>query len=133
MSEISNDIDGRELEPLSLTTDPVRVLRFGAVTHNAHRIHYDDAYPRTEGLSGPVVMAQLQGALFHRAAATFAGPTGRVMSLSWQNRAPAYVGATLVVTGMVTESTHGTAILTMNEHSDDGALCATGRAIVSIH
>lgn len=55
---------GTPIESVTLVCDPIRILRFGASTHNSHRIHYDASYAQTEGLSAPVVMAQLQGTLF---------------------------------------------------------------------
>lgn len=113
-----------------LQTDPVRVLRFGAATHNAHRIHYDTAHARSEGLADPVVMAQLHGSLFFRAAARFAGDPEAVVSIGWQNRAPAYVGCTLTVTGTVHAVENGKAVLALEERSDDGTLCAAGNAVV---
>lgn len=92
---------GQQVPPVGLTPDEVTLLRFGAVTRNAHRIHYDSAFARSEGLAGPVIMAQLHGCLLYRAAAGFAGEGGQVRQLGWQNRAPATAGDRLVVTGTV--------------------------------
>ncbi len=92
---------GQPVPTVELTPDEVTLLRFGAVTRNTHRIHYDTAFARSEGLAGPVVMAQLHGCLFHRAATGFAGEGGRVREVAWQNRAPAHPGDRLVVTGTV--------------------------------
>jgi len=120
-----------DLDPVVLECDPVRILRFGAATHNAHRIHYDDAYPGTEGLEGPVVMAQLVGTLFHRAAASVAGRTGRVSNVRWQNRAPAYVGAVVTVTGRAgAPGDDGTIVIELEARTDTGVLCAVGGAVV---
>ncbi|HEV7980799.1 hypothetical protein [Amycolatopsis sp.] len=114
-----------------LQTDPVRVLRFGAATHNAHRIHYDTAYANTEGLTDRVVMAQLHGALFFRAAARFAGSADGVLGVGWRNRAPAYVGCVLTVTGSVRAMHSDRIELELVEHSDDGTVCAVGEAVVA--
>ncbi|EME14421.1 hotdog family protein [Rhodococcus triatomae] len=119
-----------EVEPVVLHTDPVRVLRFGAATHNAHRIHYDTAHAHSEGLADRVVMAQLHGSLFFRAAARFAGDPDAVVSVGWRNRAPAYVGCTLTVAGTVRAVDGGRVTLALEERSDDGTLCAAGEAIV---
>ncbi|MBB5916132.1 3-methylfumaryl-CoA hydratase [Nocardia transvalensis] len=121
---------GQHIEPVVLRTDPVRLLRFGAATHNAHRIHYDPGYATTEGLDAPVVMAQLHGALFHRAAAEFCGGPRGVVSVEWRNRAPAYVGCELVVTGVVRAIADGLVTLALEEHTGDGVLCAAGEAVV---
>ncbi|WP_405865937.1 acyl dehydratase [Streptomyces sp. NBC_00005] len=132
------------IRPVELVPDEVMLLRFGAVTRNTHRIHYDTAFAQSEGLDAPVVMAQLHGCLFHRAAARFAGPTGRVLRLAWQNRAPAYPGDRLEVTGTVREVDPGAGEITLDlvEHradagtdlvdhwEDPGIVCCRGHAVV---
>ncbi|MBO2449440.1 MaoC family dehydratase N-terminal domain-containing protein [Actinomadura barringtoniae] len=45
---------------LSFTADPVSLFRFSALTYNAHRIHYDEAYAtQIEGHAGLVVHGPL--------------------------------------------------------------------------
>ncbi|MCO6005269.1 hypothetical protein NE236_09750 [Actinoallomurus purpureus] len=124
---------GEEVPPVESAPDAVRLLRFGAITRNAHRIHYDAEFARSEGLDGPVVMAQLHGCLLHRAAAAFArGDPGAVRALGWQNRAPARAGARLVVTGTVRETDEATGEVTLDleERLDDGTVCCRGYAVV---
>lgn len=121
---------GDAIEPIVLQTDPVRVLRFGAATHNAHRIHYDTAYAQSEGLDDRVVMAQLHGTLFFRAATRYAGDPDAVLSVGWRNRAPAYVGTTLTVTGSVRDVHDDRIVLDLEERDSDGTLCAIGEAAV---
>ncbi|MEV0109459.1 acyl dehydratase [Nocardia sp. NPDC050799] len=123
---------GGIVAPVELRTDPVRVQRFGAATHNAHRIHYDTLAARAEGLDGAVVMAQLHGTLFFRAAARFAGDPTAVRSVEWRNRAPATVGTTLTVTGVVGDVTGDTVTLHLEEHDETGTLCAAGRAVIRL-
>ncbi|MGW6907470.1 acyl dehydratase [Streptomyces sp. NPDC054940] len=118
---------------LELVPDEVMLLRFGAVTRNTHRIHYDTVFARSEGLDEPVVMAQLHGCLLHRAAAEFAGPKGRVLRLAWQNRAPAYAGDRLTVTAKVREvaADGGEITLDLVEHrAGPGIVCCRGHAVV---
>ncbi|WP_078651186.1 hotdog family protein [Streptomyces xylophagus] len=124
---------GQAVLPVELTPDAITLLRFGAVTRNAHRIHYDTEFARSEGLDGPVVMAQLHGCLFHRAAAEFAGEGGRVREVAWRNRAPAYVGDRLVVTGTVqsVDVSSGAVTLDLVERCGaGGVVCCRGRAVV---
>ena len=45
------------------TADPVALFRYSALTGNAHRIHYDRDYARTEGYSGLVVQGPLAATL----------------------------------------------------------------------
>ncbi|MGW1780849.1 acyl dehydratase [Streptomyces sp. NPDC002143] len=124
---------GQAVPAVELTPSAVGLLRFGAVTRNAHRIHYDGEFARSEGLAGPVVMAQLHGCLFHRAAARFAGDAGRVLEVGWQNRAPAHAGERLVVTGTVraVDAASGAVTLDLVEHcGPDGTVCCLGGAVV---
>ncbi|MFE9643258.1 acyl dehydratase [Streptomyces sp. NPDC006365] len=129
---------GQPVPPVEFTPDAVALLRFGAVTRNTHHIHYDTAFARSEGLAGPVVMAQLHGCLFHRTATGFAGETGRVREVAWQNRAPAHAGDRLVVTGRVREvdPRRGEVTLDLVEHcgvpdgEDPGTICCRGHAVV---
>lgn len=119
--------------PVELTPDAITLLRFGAVTRNAHRIHYDTEFARSEGLAGPVVMAQLHGCLFHRAAAEFAGAGGQVREVGWRNRAPTCVGDRLVVTGTVrsVDAVGGEITLDLVERCGSGeVVCCRGRAVV---
>ncbi|WP_280888603.1 acyl dehydratase [Streptomyces sp. LBL] len=121
------------MPPVELTPDAITLLRFGAVTRNAHRIHYDTAFARSEGLAAPVVMAQLHGCLFHRAAARFAGASGRVREVGWQNRAPAGVGDRLVVSGTVrsVDAVTGEITLDLIERCGPGdVVCCRGHAVV---
>lgn len=129
-----NAAPGQPVPPVELRPDEVRLLRFGAVTRNAHRIHYDAEFARSEGLDSPVVMAQLHGCLFFRAAAGWAGGPDAVRALGWQNRAPAYVGDRLVVSGVVREvdEARGEATLDLEEHRGDGTVCCRGYAVVAI-
>lgn len=125
---------GAEITPVRAVPDAVRLLRFGAVTRNAHRIHYDAEFARAEGLDGPVVMAQLHGCLLHRAATAFAdGDPRAVRALGWQNRAPACPGGRLVVTGTVrtVDDATGEVTLDLEEALDDGTVCCRGHAVVA--
>jgi 3-methylfumaryl-CoA hydratase len=54
--------DGRDRDWL-VEVDPVLLFRFSALTYNAHRIHYDREYARTEGYPGLVVHGPLQALL----------------------------------------------------------------------
>jgi 3-methylfumaryl-CoA hydratase len=59
---------------LALTPDPVLLLRYSALTFNAHRIHYDHAYATgIEGYAGLVVHGPLQALWMLNLAATLLG------------------------------------------------------------
>jgi 3-methylfumaryl-CoA hydratase len=115
-----------------LVPDQIRLLRFGAATRNAHRIHYDADFARTQGLPRQVVMAQLHGCLLFRAAATWAGDPRAVRALGWRNRAPAHPGDRLAVTEIASTPANadGTVRLELQERRDDGTVCCAGYAVV---
>lgn len=119
------------VEPVELWPDAVRLLRFGSATRNTHRIHYDTAFAQAEGLGGPVVMAQLHGCLFFRAAARFAGDPAAVRAVGWRNLAPAYLDHPLVVSGSVSQvdETSGEITLELEERHGD-LVCCRGYAVV---
>lgn len=52
-----------ETAGLAMTVDPMVLFRFSALTYNAHRIHYDQAYAATEGYPDLVVHGPLQALL----------------------------------------------------------------------
>jgi hydroxyacyl-ACP dehydratase HTD2-like protein with hotdog domain len=87
------------------TTDVVTELQmffFSAATYNGHRIHYDRQYAtEVEGHPDILVHGPLQVALLARALTDWAGPRGRLVKLSLQNRSSAYPGETLRITGRV--------------------------------
>jgi hydroxyacyl-ACP dehydratase HTD2-like protein with hotdog domain len=123
---------GQAIAPVELQADAIRLLRFAAATRNAHRIHYDADFARSEGLDGPIVMAQLHGCLFFRAAARFAGSAGAVRAVGWRNRAPAYADDSLVVTGTVRDVDEATGEITLDleERCRADSVCCQGYAVV---
>jgi 3-methylfumaryl-CoA hydratase len=53
----------QETGKLAMTVDPTVLFRFSALTYNAHRIHYDQAYAAAEGYPDLVVHGPLQALL----------------------------------------------------------------------
>jgi 3-methylfumaryl-CoA hydratase len=82
---------------LEMTADPVLLFRFSALTYNAHRIHYDEAYATgVEGHGGLVVHGPLLAVLcleLPRRAGL------KVSELSFRARRPVYAGQPFVVAG----------------------------------
>ncbi|WP_030171728.1 FAS1-like dehydratase domain-containing protein [Spirillospora albida] len=82
---------------LPVTADPVLLFRFSALTYNAHRIHYDEAYAtRVEGHAGLVVHGPLLAILcmeLPRRAGV------RVRELSFRASRPVHAGRPFVVAG----------------------------------
>lgn len=74
---------------LVLRTDPTILVRFSALTANAHRIHYDLAYAREiEGLPGLLV----HGPFINLALAGLVGPGGHVHRIEHRNLSPLFAG-----------------------------------------
>jgi len=53
----------QETGKFHMIVDPVVLFRFSALTYNAHRVHYDQAYAATEGYPDLVVHGPLQALL----------------------------------------------------------------------
>lgn len=80
---------GDEL-PVSLrNASRVQLFLYSAATHNPHRIHYDVDRARFEGHPDVIVHGPLQGAWLSQYVVDWAGPRGRIIGLTWQNRASA--------------------------------------------
>jgi 3-methylfumaryl-CoA hydratase len=113
--------DGVEQPPpdglLELDVDPVVLFRFSALTYNAHRIHYDVPYTRSEGYPDLVVHGPLQallmGECLRRSGAAMVGA-----EFAYRLVAPTYGAQRLQVTsrpgedGTVAEVRDGTGRLT---------------------
>jgi 3-methylfumaryl-CoA hydratase len=89
--------DGEPEQPadheITIVPDPTLLFRFSALTYNAHRIHYDEAYATgVEGHQGLVVQGPLLALLAlelprrHR-------PDARVVEFDYRLRRPAYAGS----------------------------------------
>jgi 3-methylfumaryl-CoA hydratase len=75
----------------SYTADPVALFRYSALTFNAHRIHYDRDYARTEGYPGLVVHGPFAATLlldhYRRS-----HPGRRIARFAFRARAPLFDG-----------------------------------------
>lgn len=108
------------------------LFRFSAVTWNAHRIHYDQAYARLEGHDDILVQATMHGAFLLQMVTAFAGPGGRVARFGYSNRGKAYPGDTLTMGGTVTALDPATRTVDCEiwERRQTGDICAIGTAQV---
>lgn len=116
-------------------TTSAQLFLFSAATANPHRIHYDLPYAQSEGFGGVVVQSHLHACFLADAALRSFGPGGTLRSLSWQNRAPAFAGDTLVVRGEVTavRQQDDTFVVTVSlEEHRDADLCVRGEATVAV-
>ncbi len=77
---------GDELEPATRNASRAQLFLYSAATHNPHRIHYDRDYAMVEGHTDIIVHGPLQGAWLSQYVTDWAGPRGRMLTLTWQNR-----------------------------------------------
>lgn len=128
---------GTPITPYRVTPTTIQLFRFSAVTWNAHRIHYDTAYARSEGYPDVLVQSHLHGCFLADAVLNWAGPQATLQALRWENRSIAVAGDTLTVTGTVTAAVdidnHRHRIeVDLTEHDQHGTLCAPGHAVLTI-
>ena len=99
---------GDPIPVLTVTVDQTQMFFYSAATYNGHRIHYDKAWAtEVEGYPNILVHGPLQASLLARAVTDWAGPDGRLVSFSFQNRASAFAGDELSFTGTVTGKRDG--------------------------
>lgn len=120
---------GMCLPELRKRPTPTMLFRFSAVTWNAHRIHYDQAYARSEGHPDVLVQATMHGAFLLQMLRFFAGPAGTILRFSYSNRARAIPGEGLISGGSVL-AVHGDGEIECElwEKKEDGTVCAPGTA-----
>ncbi|WP_238992241.1 hypothetical protein [Jiangella ureilytica] len=135
MTVATDVVPGVALPPYRLRASTVRLFRFSAVTWNAHRIHYDAAYARSEGYPDVLVQSHLHGCVLLNAVLAWAGPDATLRAFGWRNRGIAVAGDELVVTGEVVAVRDApgecVAKLRLEERDQRGELCAPGHATVA--
>jgi 3-methylfumaryl-CoA hydratase len=91
---VASLVDGER----AVRVDPTLLFRFSALTYNAHRIHYDRGFARTEGYPGLLVHGPLQALLMaHQAAGTGTVHTGHPYRFDYRLDAPLFDHQGLVV------------------------------------
>ena len=123
---------GDDLPPMVKNASRAQLFLFSAATNNPHRIHYDRDYAAVEGHPDILVHGPLQGAWLHQFVQEWAGPRGKVLNLSWQNRARAFPERDLTFKGKVTALEGDVATLEVWEEDDTGATLMPGTARVQL-
>jgi hydroxyacyl-ACP dehydratase HTD2-like protein with hotdog domain len=128
---------GDPIPTLSVTVDETQMFFFSAATYNGHRIHYDKTWAtEVEGYPNILVHGPLQAAFLARAVTDWAGPGGRLLSYSIQNRASAFPGEELRFTGSITgkRDDDGRGLVDLEIHGEKGAaeILMPGTATVSL-
>lgn len=123
---------GQELEPMVKNASRAQLFLFSAATNNPHRIHYDREYAAVEGHPDVLVHGPLQGAWLSQYVADWAGPGGKVLGLSWQNRARALPERDLTFLGKVTAVDGDIVSLEIWEQDDTEAVLMPATARVQL-
>ena len=127
---------GDEMPPMVKHATTTQLFLYSAATHNPHRIHYDREYAAVEGHPDVLVHGPLQGAWLSQFVTDWAGPRGRMLHLSWQNRARAYPNRDLTFRGKVTgvgeENGRRVVHLEVWEENDEGQVLMPGKATVAL-
>lgn len=123
---------GQELPVVVRNASRVQLFLYSAATWNPHRIHYDVDYARFEGHPDVIVHGPLQGAWLSQYVTDWAGPQGRILSLSWQNRASALPELDYEFRGRVTAVEGDVVSLEVWEQTPDGAVLMPGQATVRL-
>ena len=125
-------VAGAELPAMVKNASRVQLFLFSAATNNPHRIHYDREYAALEGHPDVLVHGPLQGAWLHQFVADWAGPRGRILSLTMQNRGRALPETDLTFRGRVTATNadDGTVDLSLSEENAEGVILMPGTARV---
>ena len=123
---------GQELPPMVKNASRAQLFLFSAATNNPHRIHYDREYAAVEGHPDVLVHGPLQGAWLSQFVTDWAGPAGRVVGLSWQNRGRAFPERELTFKGRVTAVAGDEVTLEVWEEDENGAVLMPGTARVRL-
>ena len=123
---------GTELEPVTRNASRAQLFLYSAATHNPHRIHYDRDYALTEGHVDIIVHGPLQGAWLSQYVTDWAGPRGRMLTLTWQNRRSALPETDYVLRGTVDAVDGDVVAVALRLEDADGSVLVPGTATVRL-
>lgn len=126
--------EGQEIPSLSVTLGAAQLFMMSAVTLNAHRIHYDEAWARHEGYEERVIHGPFHGEVIVQTVQRWLGTEGWLAGLECTNRRYAVLGDTLTGRGRVTrlyeQDGQHRADLDVWAERQDGQVTAPGTATV---
>lgn len=125
---------GDELPVMAKNASRAQLFLYSAASHNPHRIHYDRDYARFEGHDDIIVHGPLQGAWLTQFLTDWCGPRGRLLGVTWQNRASALPETDLEFHGRVTAVDAETRVVDLEvwEQTADGRVLMPGTARVQL-
>ena len=123
---------GDELAPATRNASRAQLFLYSAATHNPHRIHYDREYAAVEGHPDIIVHGPLQGAWLSQYVTGWAGPRGRMLTLTWQNRRSAVPEHDYTFKGVVRSVDGDVVGLEVWAEDGDGTVLMPGTATVRL-
>ena len=129
---LADGTPGDELDPAVRNASRVQLFLYSAATHNPHRIHYDRDYALVEGHPDVIVHGPLQGAWLSQYVTSWAGPRGRMLTLTWQNRRSALPEQDYTFRGRVRGIDGDVVDLEVWAEADDGTVVMPGAATVRL-
>jgi hydroxyacyl-ACP dehydratase HTD2-like protein with hotdog domain len=129
---IGQVVVGEAMEPASRNASRAQLFLYSAATHNPHRIHYDRDYAATEGHPDVIVHGPLQGAWLSQYVTEWAGPRGRMLTLTWQNRRSAVPEHEYTFRGVVRSIDGEVVSLEVWAEDADGTVLMPGTATVRL-
>jgi hydroxyacyl-ACP dehydratase HTD2-like protein with hotdog domain len=123
---------GDELDSAIRNASRAQLFLYSAATHNPHRIHYDRDYALTEGHTDIIVHGPLQGAWLSQYVTDWAGPRGRMLTLTWQNRRSALPEHDYLFRGVVRAVDDDVVHLEVWAEDGDGSVLMPGTATVRL-
>lgn len=118
--------EGAKLARLVHTPTSIQLFRYSAVTWNSHRIHFDDAYAKSEGHVGCLVHSHLHAALVLRHVEDQLGEDWFVKRFRYQLRSSATAGDELRFDATVTDVSAEALSLEVIDSKADGTVCLQG-------
>ena len=125
---------GNELPVVGKHASRAQLFLYSAATWNPHRIHYDKDYAITEGLPDIIVHGPLQGAWITQYFTDWAGPLGRLVAVSWQNRRSALPDTDYELRGVITviDPATGDVAIDAREQTPAGDVLVPVKAVVRL-
>ncbi len=91
-----------EVPTMVKTPTRAQLFMYSAISWNVHRIHYDEAYAKTEDHPTVLVHGPLQGAFLGQYMTDWVSPGGTLKKIAYSNRGPALPDEPYIVKGCVT-------------------------------
>ena len=91
-----------DLPTMVKTPTRAQLFMYSAISWNVHRIHYDEAYAKTEDHPTVLVHGPLQGAFLGQYMTNWVSPGGTLKKIAYSNRGLALPDEPYIVKGCVT-------------------------------